>query len=378
MIVILESSAISKLYARNANYEALTRLASINVIDIHIPYIVKREIETQRIDGFIKEFENSVSSLKKLRKKSFSEEVNTVLENLESSKNTLIENVKKNTNEYFANLKPNHHEIDKEQTIKAIEAYFNGTYPLKIAKDRQDIPDSFVCREIEDIQNKNPNDQVVLIANDNKIIDTFKENEKIEIFGTVDEFIRNDSIQLELSKINTFDQIHEQPLEFIKKYEKSTNHLKDILSEAIGEFIVGKSIFDQTILDDNNEAVINSYNTASEIEIDYENMFSYGDNQFGLKFTAKLFVTAEFFIFKADYYSQDSDFHIEDWNDHYYLAEDEYEIETNGTFSLKIDLSNEILKDSIGEETEEFEKILSDVYCSSEVKVESIEDIYLI
>ena len=136
MIVVLESSAISKVYDKNADYLALSRLAGKNVIEVYVPHIVKREIETQRIDDFVTELNKTLASLKKLKKKVNSQIIENAFSSMDDSKEQLIEDVKLKTDNYFANLNSKFHKLNEKQALEAFEAYFNGTVPLTAPKNR--------------------------------------------------------------------------------------------------------------------------------------------------------------------------------------------------------------------------------------------------
>ena len=378
MIVVLESSAISKVYDKNADYLALSRLAGKNVIEVYVPHIVKREIETQRIDDFVTEVNKTLASLKKLKKKVNSQIIENAFSSMNDSKEQLIEDVKLKTDNYFANLNSKFHKLNEKQALEAFEAYFNGTVPLTAPKNRMDIPDSFVCREIEDIQYNSNEEKIILIANDSKIVNTFKDNANYEVYQTIESFIKTSEIQIELSKIDSLEEIENDPTKFITQYEHSTEHIRDCLVDKIGEYLVGKTIKDGRIPDDNGEGQVSSYDSANDIRLDFDSIVSYGDNQYGLYFTARLWVYIDFFVFKSDYHSNDYDFGIEDWNDHYYFAQDEFQLEVEGRVSIKFDLTPEIIAEALQYSDDEFEDYLNDIYMQSTVEVESIDETYII
>ena len=176
-----------------------------NVIEVYVPHIVKREIETQRIDDFVTEVNKTLASLKKLKKKVNSQIIENAFSSMNDSKEQLIEDVKLKTDNYFANLNSKFHKLNEKQALEAFEAYFNGTVPLTAPKNRMDIPDSFVCREIEDIQYNSNEEKIILIANDSKIVNTFKDNANYEVYQTIESFIKTSEIQIELSKIDSLE-----------------------------------------------------------------------------------------------------------------------------------------------------------------------------
>lgn len=84
---------------------------------------------------------------------------------------------------------------------------------------------------------------------------------------------------------------------------------------------------------------------------------------------------------KANYYSmlvEDISFSVNDWNDHYFQAEDEFNVKVTGIVSIKINTKNLDLTDISKLEEAKFEDYFHDIYSEAEVNIESIEDIELI
>lgn len=152
--VTMDTSGIGQNRSINhATFKALKRLAEDGQICVHIPYVVKREVETQEYDRYLKEYQAALSAIKKLNNLRKDASIHEISTNLHTQLKTLETDIKSDACEqatsWFKELNAKIYTIDSKQAEKAFEAYFLGTPPLTNAKNREDIPDSFICRGIE-------------------------------------------------------------------------------------------------------------------------------------------------------------------------------------------------------------------------------------
>ena len=82
--IALDTSGIGKNRSQNhASYKALKRLITADQIKIYIPYVVKREIETQQLAYYLTDYKNLNESLKKFSKIPKSPEVSAIISSLQ-------------------------------------------------------------------------------------------------------------------------------------------------------------------------------------------------------------------------------------------------------------------------------------------------------
>lgn len=181
-----------------------------------------------------------------------------------------------------------------------------------------------------------------------------------------------------LANIDTLESLRNNPLGLISRLESNNSVMADYLSRNIGEVVYGKSIKGTSIPSDDNEATINSYDEGKNIELNYSNIIHYGNNQIGVSFELDLWVVGDFFIYKSDYYANEYDFYIDDWNDHYYSAEEEFQIKVSGVVSIKLNGNDLDIKEINLIDSDELEDYLSDYYNEAIMKIESIDSLELI
>jgi hypothetical protein len=102
--------------------------------------------------------------------------------------------------------------------------------------------------------------------------------------------------------------------------------------------LMWKKIGSYTIPDDNHEATISSYSDSEEVELDYGEAAYFGAGEFGIPFTVTLWVSGFYYLFKSDIYrSEGRDVSLTDHNDHYYEAEEQFEIQVVGLVKVICD-----------------------------------------
>lgn len=377
----------------DANYKALKRLVDTQEITIHIPYIVKREIETQEKEFYLEKYKQLQTSLRKFdrvqKPAELYQKINQIKAEIDQLETTILEDAERFSKAWVEGLNSQICELNQDQTNNAWEAYFNGTAPLTSKKERQDIPDSFVCRGIEKIQSDVTD--LVVLAKDNKIYKTFKNKPNYEVHKSIREFISSEQIQSKLEELDTITGINivkseiQNLVGFIQKFEASTNMIKDYLESNVGERIVDSSIFNVPYSNDaDGEATISSFYDGQNISINLTKPTHYGENQIGFEFELEIEVIVDFFIDKSDYYlefyndnAEGPNISVDDWNDHVFHAESEVNVKVKGTVSIKIDTSNQDFAEIANCKPEELDDYLNDLYCDSKIEIESIDELEL-
>lgn len=344
MIVIFDTSAISKIYATNAMYKSLCDLAVAQKIEIHIPYVVKREIETQRLGEVENQFNKTLTELKKLNKFCGNHhKISDFLSNYEIVKDEIIRNRKLDNRLYFYDLKAIIHEIDADQAKNALEAYFCGDKPLTNPKDREDIPDSFICQSIYSICDKysNQNKKIIVIANDKKVVNTFKDDNRFKVYQSLDDFFKN--IEIEEILLEIYNEFNKEPMEFFIKSKSKEIEKKLSLFSNMGEHMLDKNIHNFPYSNDGTALVAESMD-FSDFDIDFKNPLILGKNKIGFNFTAITFCTLDFYINKPDYYAIFEGWLeiLDDVNDYIYLVRgDMFKVEIKGLCSVEVNFDEE-------------------------------------
>lgn len=329
----------------NLNFKALEKLAKSGIVKLHIPYIVEREFQTQQREIYSKSLIKAQSAFSGLSKKQLSTDILTKLNSLKNELNDKTEEILSEVENEFVtwadDMNANRYPLCREQALNALEAYFKGNPPLKTPKIREDIPDSFLVQAIINLQAEK--EIMHVIGGDRKVKEAFSSREGFFTYEDLSDFVELEMIQEELKELDLLNNL--QPIKnAIQQYEEEKGQVAYKISQDIGEAIIWKTISSTSIPDDNNEATIDGYYEAEDIELHYKELSYYGNGQFGIPFSLRIIVTATYYIYKSDYYCMDASEEyvpsVSEHNDHYFEAEDEFEVTVEGMVSITIDKGN--------------------------------------
>lgn len=341
--IVLDTNVFSADPNRKSpQFKAIKRLAQNGLLKLHVPYVVEREFQTQQYKKHKESLDQTLSGLAFLSNRGLStdtlEKISAFKKELNDATASILEDSEKEIISWLESINAERIPLCVEQANEALEAYFQGKPPLKEPKNRKDIPDSFVARAIEKIQ---PNCETLhLVTNDKRLRQMFDSRPSIRTHETLSSFVSSDLIQDALLDLDLLEN-YEQLISAIESYEGETENIKSVIEESIGEKIVWGTIKGETIPDDNEEATINAYGEAENIELNFEQAAYFGNGQVGIPFSLEIEVQAHFYIFKSDYYAMELNYSVTDHNDHYYEAESDFTVIVEGMATLSID-KNEI------------------------------------
>lgn len=339
--VVLDTNIYRKSPKRkDLAFLALERLAAAGLVEVHLPYVVEREFQTQQMAKYKKDIDVSVSGLESLVKKGLQAseltEVQSVLTKLTSLVPAILSDAEQALPQWLASIGGKRHPITETQAAAAMEAYFLGTAPLKAPKNRDDIPDSFIFQTIVGLAKSSQ--PLVVVAEDEKIAQASEALQGVSVHRSLGDFIESKEIQAELLDLDIVKNLSALS-KVIEEYEKSDTQIEHHLRSKAGESLVWKKVYSRSIPDDNHEATITGYYEPEDIELDFEGLNYYGYGEFGLPFTFTSQVSVTYYIFKADYFTlhEKKMPSVSDHNDHYYEAEDDIEVVVCGVIKLSFD-----------------------------------------
>ncbi|EGQ7791376.1 DUF4935 domain-containing protein [Vibrio cholerae] len=325
----------------NSDFSVVKKLSDARYLKVQVPYIVQREFQTQQREHCRTELDKSLSGINSLLRRPFTceklDELEAIKQAIETTYDDTLEAAENYFNDWLDSIGGNVVALCEEQALNAMEAYFRGRPPLTSLKNRADIPDSFIVQSINQIAKQSQ--KVVVIAEDTKVMNSFSENEKVDCYAQLSEFIKTSEVQ---DKLKDIDLISDLPAIFkaIHDFEENEHELQLGISEEIGDYIIGSVIVDSSIPDDNNEATISSFGEVDSIELDLDHLLYYGSGSVGIHFELEICVYAYYYIFKGDYYGMEYPPSVSDHNDHYFEAEDEFRVTVQGIATVKFNRDN--------------------------------------
>ena len=319
---------------------ALERLAKTGLAEVHLPYVVEREFQTQQVAQYKKETDASIGGLESLAKKGLEPAqlavVQGLLTTLKATVPAIVAATEQALPNWIASIGGKRHPITEAQAIAAMEAYFLGLAPLKAAKIRDDIPDSFIFQVISELAKTNM--PLVVVAEDEKIAQASEALTGVSVYRSLSGFIESQSVQAELLDLDIIKNLPSL-LKTIESYEQSDGRIALLLEHKGGDALVWKTVHSPSIPDDNHEATITGYYDPADIDLKFDELNYFGYGEFGLPFTFTAKVSITYYIFKSDYFCLDEKKmpSVSDHNDHYYEAEGDIEVEVSGVVKLSFD-----------------------------------------
>jgi rRNA-processing protein FCF1 len=333
MKVILDTNILSADHTFNkTDMVILRRLCNEGKIELIIPEIILREFVTQEQEKAMSSGKNVLKEINKYCKTVYGTEKNPLMNFIKDIQVALTEANKKIQERIDAFV----HETNASILIPNIDdyketfdRYFKGEQPFKVIKARDDIPDGLAFVQIKKIKD----DELVFISNDERLREAV-ESEDITVFSSLVDFIKTDKIN-KFVEINKLDDLIYYALPQILENE----NLLSLFHEALENELPYKTVHDEKIPDDNNEGTITGVIGIDPTEFTKDEITKHGSGLFTIPFYCEIDAYLEYYVFKADYYSLDEDrimeISIDDWNDHYYEAEEEYPLICTGVLGLQ-------------------------------------------
>lgn len=329
-------------------FKAVRRLCEAGIARLHMPYIVEREFQTQQAELCRRDLENAVKSIKKVLRRGLprtqGDLLSGLLSSLEEGAESVQEAAGQEFSEWVADLGGVQHRLTVEQSVAALDAYFEGRPPLKKPKNRDDIPDSFVFQQILEVYSEC--DNVVVIAGDNRLAEAARGLEGAEVFTSVGDFVENEVVRSCLLKLDMSELDVESEIGvivgYIRDLEERHAFVESFLEGTEGDFLDGHVLHHSSIPGDFHEATVSAYGRISQISIDFDEMDYFGEGEFGLpiSFLWKE-VLASYYLFKGEFMDVvDRNISgLNEQNDHYYEVEEYFDLEVDAMLVLSVNLA---------------------------------------
>ena len=339
MNVILDTNILTRdPYLKNTDMQKLISLTKKKIIDLYIPEVVFNEFKSQRIQEYNKTFSEYEKNLDTVKNKTILSTERTILnesiQKFNESKDLLFKSLDSRLDNFTqtTNLKIIKNDIN--DLTQMWDMYFTGELPFKNIKSRKDIPDCFIYLAILHIYDPH------VICNDNTLKSAL-EKQNIKTYTTIEEFLTKCSTAIKLAlKIKHESEIKELEIKEFENYlclnkQKIIEIMKPLLERELDSNV----ITDKSIRDDNNEGTIEGMPSIDNINLDIKTLENDGGDFFSFKFSCSFENLVEYYIFKSDFWAlgeeENSNISIQDWNDHYYLAEEDMCINCSGTVSIQ-------------------------------------------
>lgn len=360
--LIIDTSVLWAKSLDNIKYEVLQRLVEKNIVIFYLHHIVKEEYRTQLESKYLESLNNIKKNLKMLTKYN-DNKIKDMLHNIDTLKHNIDKQVNDYMKENFDNkLQARYIDIQPNDANVVFERYFAGLPPfIDRSNRRKNIPDAFIFISLLKMVNENKN--IIFITNDKNFIESIKDinennNNKIEIFDSIEAFIEAKEIKIsaskdsqaimrEVEKIPRTKVLPEKITKFIEIIQ--SNHIiKYIFSDDWNnpfnpfEKIKGLSkISNGHIPSIDNTATITYIVEIYEntIQADFEKITYYSNDTIGIPITFRVEVESQLIVSRNiinDIMSQWGGIVAETRDEHYCDVEKNIELEINATLIIVV------------------------------------------
>lgn len=335
----------------------LKRLVEAGCLKVLVPYVVEKEFVTKRTAKYekhISALECAVGSLLKLPlPQPLLQQLTTLKGGIEDCKAPLLSISADRFSDWLQLLSAERLDLCQTQAVKALDAYFHGTPPFKIAKAREHIPDSFIFHSV--LKTSLERGKVVFITSDNGLFDAVRQLPNVQVFKKLQEFTESSEIQSLIASLDAVEDIftERRVMAFYESIPENSNAnllFTDAVKSEVGDKILWEKIGD---LDDAEDVTITSYGVVGSPDFLWPELSYYGDGNFTLPFSVTVDTEITYYILKSTWCSLDESEapSVTDHNDHYFEARGEMQVCVEGvlSFSLFADASpgeDEIVDDT--------------------------------
>lgn len=329
----------------------IKKLAKLDLLKIHIPWIVYKESTSQNIKESDSVLGKSIKEISSLNKKGVSKEdyieLEKIIDRLNSIKGSLDKSIDTHWAEFIADSKATLHEIDDGHGKLVMSSYFTGDKPFPEPKSRKDIPDAFIYEAIKSIREEVG--KIHFICADNNLRNSIDRLDNCTGFSSYSDFYKSPRyVEIE----NEYKKIEHYSDELILLRENVDKISKFAETEIYGDVFAGNDqvIFNESIPSDDSEGAIQDMEDVTIDKVHLDGI-QFVDGIFYISIDISGKFGVEYFMFKSDYYMETEDRNIsiidDDWNKHYFLV---YE-----TFDVKLSYQCSVEQDSVKHKEFEFE-----------------------
>ncbi len=328
MKIILDTNIFTRDKARKMqNFTTLARLCAAGQIDLIVPYMVKREFETQ-LDVYAGDLTTRFKkSAKELlggpAPREFLDAVKSAVEMFEKQQQTIVNSYRNDFNLWLINCQATEHAIGLHHVQAALESYFTGSEPYRSAKSREDIPDGLIYQAIEEFASTGT---VAFVSADKQISSAAKKLRSVSHYKDLSTFIASKEIQDLIADLDNarFESITDMLVGML-----DDNPLVGFLVDRGGEKLPGTYLHSYSIPSDDKEAYIESFGDLEHVELNWADLIYHGGMVYTIPFKA-------FGTFDISYYVSNYEIHRVEERGGSFSIHNDYVVEAHESTNLRV------------------------------------------
>jgi len=336
--VVLDTNAYtSDKFRLGQGFKTLGALCQKGHVEVLLPYIVKREFETQLDANASEIMVDFEKASKRMAGGPIPADLRAALDDLRRRFTERKEEVLASHAANFAGWRHtyavNELALSGDHAVVAMQNYFTAGPPFQSAKKRDDIPDALLYQEVVNLSQVDP---IVLVCKDKNLAKSVANIANITHYIDLNSFVASPEVQAIISQQEAADTA--ELLQRLKEFSADpANILTEYVSDHGGEDLAGTHFSSPSIPGDDREAYIYMFGDLEGIEFDWGSATYHGDLIFVVPFSGQGDFNITYYVPKWDVeeiekrggsYSYHNDYVVE--------ASEQAALAVNGMLRVKI------------------------------------------
>jgi len=299
--VVLDTNVYSSdKYRLGQGFKTLGRLCKGGHAEVLLPFIVRREFETQLDANAADTLSNFEKSSKKLANSPIPADLRGALDELidtfKARKQDVLQSHLLSFGEWIQEYGVEERALNGEHAIAAMENYFNIGPPFKALKVREDIPDALLYQEVVYLAKDQP---LIFICNDTKLVESILGVPNITHFSDLNSFLASEAVQGVIAQGAASDA--EDLLLHLKQFAATHNNsLATYVSHRGAEDLAGTHFSSASLPGDDREAYIYMFGSLDDVEFDWDNATYHGEMVYVVPFAGQGDFNITYYVPKWD------------------------------------------------------------------------------
>lgn len=312
MHVFLESSTLPANPGNPGQlHDRLVYLANEGDLTIHVSAVAIREWKSHLLSG--EELADVEKALQKFlrqpiasRLKSHGAMVEIWKQTTDSMPNEIAAEVDKMAKEFITKSVYIVEPVSESDTTDMWDTYFAGAGAFQFAKNRKDIPDSYIYSAAKRIVTSLDGETLHCIVNDKNLRSALAKIPHICTYEHLKQFIESSVAEPLFTKAEVSQPWDESQVDIIAFLQANAGTFADQIRSHVEENLPGSEV-NGDIPSDNGDANVSSVQEISDITIDWENRNEVGPGWLFVPFSVDCELELDFGVYRSDV------FHVPDW-----------------------------------------------------------------
>lgn len=299
--VVLDTNVYSSdKFRLGQGFKTLGTLCQNKHVEVMLPYIVKREFETQLDANASEIMVDFEKACKRMAGGPIPADLRAALDGLRQRFKERREEVLASHTVNFAGWRHtyavNELTLSGDHAVAAMQNYFTAGPPFKSAKMRDDIPDALLYQEVVNLSQADP---IVFVCKDKNLAESVADVANITHYIDLNAFVASSEVQAIIAQQEAADSA--VLLQRLKEFSAvPANALTEYVSDHGGEDLAGTHFSSPSIPGDDREAYIYMFGALEGIEFDWDSATYHGDLIYVVPFSGEGEFNITYYVPKWD------------------------------------------------------------------------------